>query len=89
MFGHVLVPERGDLRLAVLLCLPLGNERLVDEVDSLHEERAGAGGGIEDLYKILSRRDGVGDAQALAALGHLPPRRGVREAILQPELSAK
>jgi hypothetical protein len=31
------------------LRLPLGDERLVDEVDDHDEESAGASGGVEDL----------------------------------------
>ena len=50
---HVLVPERVDLLLAVALRLPLGDERLVDDVDDLDEEGAGAGGGVEDLDEGL------------------------------------
>ena len=79
---HVLVPQRVDLLLAVALRLPLGDERLVDEVDDLDEEGAGAGGRVEDLDEVLVGRDALGDLQVLVALRHLAPggrcRRGRR-----------
>ena len=57
----VLVPKCLDLLLAVALGLPLLHHRLVDEVDDLDEEGAGAGGRVEDLDEGLLGRGAFRD----------------------------
>ena len=86
---HVLVPEAGDRGLAVTLSLPLRLERRVDHVDHFDQKGAGAGGGIEYPHEVLIRRHAVGNRQAIEAIHHLRPGRGIGQAVRQPELGAQ
>ena len=85
----VVVPERLDLFLVVALCLPPLDHRLVDEVNHLDEERAGAGGRVEDLDERLPGRSALRNLQFLVALRHLAPSGGVGQAVGEAELSAE
>ena len=89
VLGHVGVPELLDLLLAVALGLPLCGHCLVDEVNDLDQEGAGAGGGVEDLDEGLFGCGAFGDLEVVDAAGDLAPGGGVGEAVFEAELGAQ
>ena len=88
-FGTYSVPERLDLLCAVVLGRPLFHHRLVDDLNHLDEEGAGAGGRIEDLNESLRRWSALRCLQFLVVRCHFAPRGGIGEAVGEPELAAQ
>ena len=82
----VLVPELVDLVLAAALARPLLDERAMDDVDRLDEERARSRGRVEDLSRSGRPRSTPSGISSSDALGHLAPGRRVGEAVLEAEL---
>ena len=89
VFRDIGIPLCLDGFLPLALFLPKGNHGLVDQVNDLHQEGAGAGGGVENLDEGLMGWRAVGNPQAVVALRHGAPSGGVGETMGEAKLCAQ